>query len=170
MTRTSRLLRGGRIQPSPHVAPEWRDLLIGADGHIADLLPPGQEVGNLRINDLAGKLVVPGLVDAHQHLDKSRTVARVPNPSGDLEGAVVAFKAYASTMSHDDIVERAERTVAACSARGTVAIRSHVNVDPETECRGVAALIELRERWRDRIRLHLEPRERRRGRWHFICA
>jgi cytosine deaminase len=155
MTPSPLLLRGGRIQPDPHLPPMPRDILIGADGRIERLLAPGEPVGDLAATDLAGALVVPGLVDAHQHLDKSRTIASVPNPRGDLEGAVIAFRAYAATMTRADILRRAEQTVAASSARGTVALRSHANVDPETECRGVEALVEVRERWRDRIRLQV---------------
>jgi cytosine deaminase len=152
---TTHLLRGGRLQPDPHTAPQALDLLIGADGRIEQLLPPGSGAGAARITDLAGKLVVPGLADPHQHLDKSRTIASVPNPKGDLDGAVAAFRAYAATMTREDIIARAEATLAACLARGTVALRSHANVDPETACRGVEALIEVRERWRDRLRLQV---------------
>lgn len=155
MLQTPHLLRGGRIQPDAHQPPLPREVLIGADGRIAALLPPGSAVDAARVTELAGRLVLPGLVDAHQHLDKSRTVGVVPNLRGDLEGAVTAFRAYAATMTHDDIVQRAERTVAASSAHGTVALRSHANIDPETGCRGIAALVEVRERWRQRIRLQV---------------
>ena len=58
-------------------------------------------------------------------------------------------------MSAEDIAARAERTMAACLARGTVAIRTHANVDPECVLRGVEALVGLRERWRDRMRLQV---------------
>ena len=155
MPLTTHLLHGGRVQPDPHQPAVPRDILIGADGRITALLPAGTTVDAARVTELNGRLVLPGLVDAHQHLDKSRTVSRVPNPRGDLEGAVTAFRAYAATMTHDDIMQRAERTVAASSAHGTVALRSHANIDPETGCRGIAALVELRERWRTRIRLQV---------------
>jgi cytosine/creatinine deaminase len=148
-------LLGGRIQPDAHQPPTPRDILIGANGRIEGLFAPGTIPAGAPSTDLAGKLVVPGLVDAHQHIDKSRTIASVPNPRGDLEGAVEVFKAYATTMTREDVMARAERTLAACSARGTVAIRSHANVDPETECRGIEALVEMREKWRDRIRLQV---------------
>lgn len=103
--------------------------------------------------DLAGRLVVPGLVDAHQHLDKSRL--RLANPDGTLGGAVAAFGRYAATMTGEDVLRRAGRTLGACVARGTVAVRSHANVDLETGTRAVAALVELRERWRDRVTLQV---------------
>jgi len=138
------LLRG-----KPH------DILIGENGRI-ERVAPGIEVGPaVRIVELEGRLVVPGLVDAHQHLDKTRTLRRIANPDGTLLGAIGAFRAYAVRMSAEDIAARAERTMAACLARGTVAIRTHANVDPECVLRGVEALVALRERWRERLRLQV---------------
>lgn len=149
------ILRGGRVQADAHKPPQAQDILIGTDGRISALLPPGTSAEAAEPQNIDGKLVVPGLVDAHQHLDKSRTISRVANPRGDLEGAVLAFRTYAAGMTRADIVKRAEQTIAACSARGTVAIRSHTNLDPESGTRGIEALLELRERWRERLRLQV---------------
>jgi cytosine deaminase len=105
--------------------------------------------------DLGGRLVVPGLVDAHQHLDKSRIVGEVPNPSGTLEGALDAFRRHAAGLTVEAMVRSARRTLEACLARGTVAIRSHANVDRELGGRAVEALVRLREESRDRLRLQV---------------
>lgn len=129
------------------------DILIGDDGRI-ERVAPGIEA-EVRTVDLKGRLVVPGLVDAHQHLDKTRTRAAVPNPKGTLAGAIEAFRSYAERMSAEDIDARAERTLAACLERGTVAIRTHVNVDPEARLKGVGAIVALRERVRERMRLQV---------------
>lgn len=141
------VLRNARI-------PESVDLLIGESGRI-ERIGPRLEAPNARAIDLKGRLVVPGLVDAHQHLDKTRTRADVPNPKGTLLGAIEAFRAYAARMTAEDITARAERTVAACLERGTVAIRSHANVDPEAKLKGVQALVALRERVRERMRVQV---------------
>ena len=145
------LLRGARLDG----ANEDVDLLIGDSGRI-ERIAPGI-AADVRTIALKGRLVVPGLIDAHQHLDKTRTLRAVKNPQGTLEGAIAEFARYAATMSAADILPRAERTLAACLERGTVAIRSHANVDPEARLRGVEALLELRERWRDRLRLQVAP-------------
>lgn len=130
------------------------DILVGENGRI-ERVAPGIEAGPaVRSVDLKGRLVVPGLVDAHQHLDKTR-LRQLPNPAGNLQGAIAAFSRYAAGMSGADVAARAERTMAACLERGTVAIRSHVNVDAEAKLRGVEALIALRERWRERMRLQV---------------
>jgi cytosine/creatinine deaminase len=140
------LLRNARI-------PQPVDLLIGDGGRIERIAPAIQ--ANVKSVDLGGRFVAPGLIDAHQHLDKTRTRAEVPNPKGTLLGAIEAFRSYAARMSAEDITARAERTVAACLERGTVAIRSHANVDPEAKLKGVQALVALRERVRERIRVQV---------------
>ena len=131
------------------------DILIGVGGKVERISPGIETPSGLRVEDLKGKLVVPGLVDAHQHLDKTRTLAKVPNPRGTLHGAIDAFRVYSAGMTAADIAERADRTLAACLERGTVAIRTHANVDPEARTRGVEALLSVRERWRDRVRIQV---------------
>jgi cytosine deaminase len=149
------LLQGGRVVRNEATAPAALDILIGEDGRIERLAPGIQAGPAVRVARIEGRLVVPGLIDAHQHLDKTRTLAMAPNPQGTLLGAIDAFKRYAATMTAQDIAARAERTMAACLARGTVAIRSHANVDPQVELRGVETLVALRERWRERLRLQV---------------
>jgi len=148
------ILRGARVARAD-APPARLDILIGETGRIDELAPQIRASGETRVVDLQGKLVVPGLVDAHQHLDKTRTLARIQNPKGDLYGAIDAFRRYAATMSVEDVAARAERTMAACLARGTVAIRSHANVDPDALHRGVEALVGLRNGWRERLRLQV---------------
>jgi cytosine deaminase len=131
------------------------DILIGESGRIERIAPRIEPEPGVRVADLKGRLVVPGLVDAHQHLDKTRTLRRISNPDGTLLGAIGAFRDYAVRMSAEDIAARAERTIAACLERGTVAIRTHANVDPECVLRGVEALAALRERSRGRMRLQV---------------
>ncbi len=149
------VLRNGRVITEASVAPHACDIAIGKDGRIAQIAPnigtrPG--VGSV---DLGGRLVVPGLVDMHQHLDKTRTRHLVPNPDGSLSGAVRAFNAYARTMDAEDVIERAQATVEACIARGTVAIRTHVNVGPDFGLRGLEAITTVRAKLADRITIQI---------------
>jgi cytosine/adenosine deaminase-related metal-dependent hydrolase len=69
------IVRGGTVvtmNPAREVV--RADVLVGADGAIAALLPPGSpassdaRVVDARVVDAAGCLVVPGLVQAHLHL------------------------------------------------------------------------------------------------------
>lgn len=149
------LLRGGWVHKIGATTPERLDVAIGQSGKIAKLAPaiePGADVPQVNIS---GLLVAPGLVDAHQHLDKTRTGRLLVNPDGSLAGAIRAQRQLAVRASHEDIVARAEKTIEACLSRGTVAIRTHVNVGPEMGLRGIEALCEVRERLAGRVTLQI---------------
>jgi cytosine deaminase len=148
------VLRGGRIAQTPDTTPVGADLAISADGRI-ERLEAALPARGVEEWDLGGRLVMPAPVDIHQHLDKTGTGRLVANPTGTLVGAILGFESYARHVAREDIVNRAERAALACLARGTVAIRSHVDVDPAWGLRGLEALIELRERLRTRMRIQV---------------
>ena len=148
------LLAGGRLAlPGGSIAEA--DLLIGPDGRIAAVGPDLKAPEGTPKRNVSGMLVTPGLVDMHQHLDKTGVLRFTPNPSGTLQGAREAFAKYARTAPPDDITRRASRTMARCLSRGTTAIRSHINVDKDAGFNGIGALAELRTQWADRLRLQL---------------
>lgn len=97
-------------------------------------------------HDLGGKLVLPAMAEPHAHLDKAFTADRVPNPTGDLDGAIAAMGAVRGRWTRRDIEDRAERAARALVATGTTAIRTHVDVTPETGTRHAEALIAVRDR------------------------
>src|SRR5262245_11393382 len=155
LSGVSLLLTQGRVLRSGAKNPERLDLAVGTDGRIASLAPTIAPQVAERVVDLSGKLVVPGLVDAHQHLDKSRTRGLVASAAGPLEGASAAYRTFAASAPRDDIMRRAERTLNICLAHGTVAIRNHTNVESQSGLRALEAMLEVRERWRDRIALQV---------------
>jgi cytosine/creatinine deaminase len=148
------ILRGGRVLRYGAIMPEVLDVRIGGNGRIAAIAPNLPE-GDAQVCALDGQLVLPGLVDIHQHLDKSRTRGLVSNPSGTLAGASAAYRALAPTITQDQMMARALRTIEACSAFGTVAIRSHTNIDPQSGVRGIEAMVALRQRCADRMRIQV---------------
>lgn len=156
MHRIKSVLKGGRVVLGDRFEdpPVRVDIAIDEEGRIAHIAPHVEYEG-AEVWDLGGHLVLPGLVDIHQHLDKTRTARYSDNPSGTLAGAIETFSAYAPRASQEDIAERAQRTIEACIARGTVGIRSHANVDHKWGLSAVEALVELRSRMRKRIRLQV---------------
>ena len=125
-----------------------------ADGRIIDVSPVGRhepQPGALDAAesvDLTGYLLLPSFVEPHAHLDKAFLAETVPNPRGDLLGAIEAVEANRDRFTHADIVSRASRAVELMLANGVTAIRSHADVSPEHGIVSIEALVEVRERFR----------------------
>jgi cytosine/creatinine deaminase len=138
------LLRGG-------VGPDGAPLEVRSDpatGLVDAVAPsidprPGDEVV-----DVAGMVVLPGPAEPHAHLDKALSAHVVPNPAGDLAGAIEAWHAYWPRLTEEDIAERALRAVHELVAHGTTAVRTHVDVGPGVGLRAVRALVGVREQLR----------------------
>jgi cytosine deaminase len=103
--------------------------------------PPGAEV-----IDLDGRLLLGATAEPHAHLDKAFLAEQVPNPTGDLMGAIEAMIAARPHLDVADIVERAERAARLLLANGATAIRTHADVTRDHGLRSVEALAEVRRR------------------------
>ncbi|NBO77927.1 MAG: amidohydrolase, partial [Betaproteobacteria bacterium] len=68
--------------------------------------------------DLAGRLVLPGLVDAHTHLDKAFTLSRMGTVRPGLLGAIEAMMADRRQWTPADIRSRASRALEMAWAAG----------------------------------------------------
>lgn len=96
--------------------------------------------------DLDGYLLLTAAVEPHAHLDKAFLAEVVPNPTGDLMGAIEAMQANRHVMDTPGIVERAERAARLMAANGYTAIRTHADLTVEHGLRSVEALAEVRRR------------------------
>ncbi|MDJ0767284.1 MAG: amidohydrolase family protein [Ilumatobacter sp.] len=94
--------------------------------------------------DVDGWLLLPAMVEPHAHLDKALTAERVPNPTGDLPGAIDAWIAAAQTgmFTHDDMVMRIRAALEKLLVSGVTAVRSHVNTGATA---GIAHLVAAQE-------------------------
>jgi len=128
-----------------------------ADGGVVDVRTRGERIaevapaGSLRrgpdedVEDLSGYVLLPAPAEPHAHLDKAFTAAQVPNPAGDLEGAIQAWLVYRVSLTVADVFERARTAALRSLAHGATAIRTHVDVGEGIELRGLHALLTLRE-------------------------
>ncbi len=145
--------------------------LVGAhlpDGSTVDVQLDGGRVASVHpagtpdipaaddVLDLDGYLLLPAAAEPHAHLDKALSYDLIQPPHGDLESAIEFWRRYAATMSVDDILGRARRTVRRMLANGTTAIRSHVDVltGPQPT-RSAEALVRLREEFAGIVDLEL---------------
>ncbi len=101
-----------------------------------------------QVLNVEGRIVLPGLVEGHIHLDKALTRDRLPNRSGTLAEAIQRNQELSSQVTQDDIFARAHQTALWALRCGTTTIRTHVNVEPIIGLRGLHALLELREQMR----------------------
>ncbi len=120
------------------------------DGRLVDVTVAGGQItaveehrpGRGQGPDLGGWLLLPAMVEPHAHLDKALTADQVPNPRGDLLGAIDAWieAARAGRFTHDEIAGRSRAAMEKLLVHGVTAVRTHVNVDP-----GVVALRAVQE-------------------------
>ena len=96
--------------------------------------------------DAAGQLLAPPFVDAHFHMDATRSygLPRV-NRSGTLLEGIALWSELRPLLTQEALVERALAYCDWAVAKGLLAIRSHVDVcDPRLLA--VEALLEVRKR------------------------
>jgi dihydroorotase len=90
------LLRGGKIVDPVRYVEEALDMIVER-GRIASILPPGafKEAPQLRIVDVSGKIIVPGLIDMHVHLREPGFEHKETILTGGKAGAAGGFTALA---------------------------------------------------------------------------
>lgn len=126
-----------------------------AQGRIVSMGPELPAIETADVVDLQGWVVLPGFVDGHIHLDKSFLGDHWHShqPASSLrERLAIEKRALAQARP---IAERAEALLAQAAAFGTVAMRSHVDVDATTGLTNLHAIMQVRERWRDRMHIEL---------------
>ncbi|WPZ36081.1 amidohydrolase family protein [Thalassobaculum sp. OXR-137] len=92
-----------------------------------------EDSGGTEGEDLGGKLVLPGLIDGHIHLDKTFLgLPWRPHRAGpSVPHRIAAEKEGRSDLSLS-VEQRAKNFLAREAANGTVALRSHVDIDPDS--------------------------------------
>src|SRR5215510_2128693 len=123
-------------------------------GRIAEIGALGEQPAS-RIVDGGGRVLTPGLVDSHIHLDKALISERAPSIEGTVDEAIRVSAAAKRNFTVDDIRARARRVLDAATHAGTTAMRSHVEVDPIVELKGLEALRALKREYAPAIDLQL---------------
>ena len=105
--------------------------------------------------DAADRLVTPPFVDSHFHLDSTLSYGQPRvNESGTLLEGIKLWGEFKSQLTVDNIKARAGELCRWAIARGTLAIRSHVDVSDD-KLVAVIALLELRDEIKPYIDLQL---------------
>ena len=109
----------------------------------------------LEVIEVEGRLVTPGLVEAHIHLDKALLDDRVTAAAGTLDEAIRLTGAAKRDFTVEDIRARARRVLDMAIAAGTTAMRSHVEVDPIVGLTALEAILPLKAEYAAALDLQL---------------
>ena len=90
-----------------------------------------------------GRLLIPGLVETHLHLDKTCILDRCTASEGSVAEAVRLTSAAKRGFTPEDVYARGRRTLERCIGWGTTRIRTHVEVDPGIGLRGFEGVQQL---------------------------
>ena len=133
---------------------------IGIDkGRIAAVEPSVAAEG--REIDLDGRLVSPGFIETHIHLDKSCILDRCKSETGDLDEAIREVAAAKKGFVAEDVHRRASRTLEKCILNGTTHVRTHLEVDPGIGLRGLEGVLPLIDeyKWALDLEICIFPQE-----------
>ena len=120
-----------------------------AAGRIAAIrpLPPGQ---------MPLPLAITPPLDAHVHLDKAFSWAEgFANRGGTMAGAMAANLQEGQQRSEEQVLLRGERALDQAWRYGLRGLRSHIDSGAACSEPSWRALLELQQRWRDRLALQL---------------
>jgi cytosine deaminase len=113
-----------------------------ADGRIVDI---AQRISaDAPAEDVEGRLVIPGFVESHIHLDKSRILELCRSERGTLEEAIASVAAAKRSFTEADIYARAQQTLEQAIIHGTTRMRTHVEIDPRVGLNGFNAVCRLK--------------------------
>jgi cytosine deaminase len=150
------ILRNARLPDSGTDAGVDVGIENGRIAAIAPALPAkGEEI------DLKGRLLSPGFVETHIHLDKSRILDRCKAERGELDEAIAEVAKAKKAFTAEDVYNRAKRTLERCILQGTTHIRTQLEVDPGIGLRGLEGVLPLLREyaWAADIEICVFPQE-----------
>jgi len=96
---------------------------------------------------LRGGMITPPLAEPHVHLDAALLGPLAPNKSGTLREGIRNWSRLRPSLTAQDILERARRTVAMYAEWGCLFVRTHVDTNSEL---AVGTLLTLRKELAER--------------------
>ena len=124
------------------------------NGKIAAVTPrfDGQALREIKAD---GRVLIPGLVESHLHLEKALVSDRKANRSGTLQEAIAVSAELKPTFTRDDIMDRARRTLRRMVSYGTTHVRAHSEFDPAQGFTGVDAVLTLKNEFKGVIDIQI---------------
>ena len=105
--------------------------------------------------DIEGRLVSPGFIETHIHLDKSCLLDRCKSVEGTLEEAISEVAKAKQSFQPDEVRERAVKTLEKSILQGTTHMRTHLEVDPVVGLRSLEGIQPLIDEYKWAIDLEI---------------
>ena len=105
--------------------------------------------------DVGGRLVSPGFIETHIHLDKSCLLDRCKSVEGTLEEAIGEVAKAKRNFQPEEVRERAVKTLEKSILQGTTHMRTHLEVDPVVGLRSLEGIQPLIEEYKWAIDLEI---------------
>ncbi len=123
----------------------------GADESTTDIGVAGGSIvaiedaleADAEVLDVGGRLVVPGFVESHIHLDKACILDRCKSGHETLMHAIRDVAEAKKSFTVEDIRARAIATIEKCIVQGTTRMRTHLEVDPVIGTKSIDAVLPL---------------------------
>lgn len=111
--------------------------------------------------DLQGKLLLPGLIETHIHLDKACILSRCALHAGTVLEAVEQTRLAKREFTEQDIYQRGASVLDKAIAQGTSHMRTHVELDPQIGLQGFYAIKRLQQdyAWAITLEICVFPQE-----------
>lgn len=140
--------------PATKGQPALADIRI-AQGRIVGINPcSNSAAADTHAWDLAGSVVLPTLVEAHTHLDKTFTLPRMGAVEPGLLGAIAAMMQDRSSWTPQDVAQRAGQALQWAYAAGVSHLRTHCDWwEADSVPIAWRVLGELGDAWRDKVAL-----------------
>lgn len=115
----------------------------------------GQNLGDGE--DFAGRVLLPGFVESHCHLDKTMSLGSdgLENTSGTLLEAIERWYPSKLARSKENFKQRARFALNQAISKGTTFLRSHIDMDADKGLEVLEVMQELKEEFREKIYLEL---------------
>jgi cytosine deaminase len=133
---------------------------IGVSGGRIAAIAPHLSCEAIEI-DLGGRLVLPGFVDSHIHLDKACLLGRCGRVQGSLKDAIATVAAMKRAFTVEDVYARGAKVIERAIVHGTTRMRTHVEIDPRIGLRSFEAIKALKRdyAWAIDLSLCVFPQE-----------
>jgi len=124
------------------------------DGNIVAVTPAfdGKAAREIQAD---GRVLLPGLIESHLHLEKALIMERKANRSGTLQEAIAVSAELKPTFTREDILDRARKALRMMVGYGSTCVRAHSEFDPAQGFTGVDAVLELKKEFRDIIDIQI---------------